>query len=141
MALPVPEVGLVVHFNYLWRRERDRGVDNARYPRPCAIVVATRRTADGALLVAVAPITHAEPRGGDAALEIPLPIRRHLDLDELRSWVIVDELNEFVWPGHDLQPNAEGEIAYGVLPNRFYQRIRQAVLEAVRTGKLGRVPR
>ena len=47
MAIPDPEPGLVVHFNYLWSSEFDRGREEARYPRPCAIVLSYRRTADG----------------------------------------------------------------------------------------------
>jgi hypothetical protein len=34
MAIRDPEPGLVVHFNYLWSSEFDRGREEARYPRP-----------------------------------------------------------------------------------------------------------
>ena len=57
MAIPDPEPGLVVHFNYLWSNEFDRGREEARYPRPCAIVLSYRRTADGATIAMLAPIT------------------------------------------------------------------------------------
>ncbi len=36
MAIPDPEIGLVIHFNYLWKREHEIGRENARYARPCA---------------------------------------------------------------------------------------------------------
>jgi hypothetical protein len=141
MALPRPEIGLVIHFNYLWKREREQGRENARYARPCAIILAMRRGADDRTIVVVAPITHQTPVNGVAALEIPATIKQQLGLDEARSWVVVDEVNEFVWPGFDLQPNVKGDVAYGILPNRFYQKVRLGVLEAARIGGLRRVPR
>ena len=141
MNLPEPEVGLVIHFNYLWKREHDLGRDHARYARPCAIVLAQRRRADGAMMVLLAPVTHAAPMAGAGAVEIPQAVRRHLGLDGERSWIVTDELNEFAWPGFDLQPNAGGDFAYGVLPNWFYQRLRGAVIGSVRAGRLARVPR
>ena len=141
MPLPDPEAGLVIHFNYLWRSERDRGRDNARYPRPCAIVLAHRRAADDETVVVVVPITHSPPDAETKALALPVAVKRHLGLDDAASWVVVDEVNEFVWPGFDLQPNAKGEVAYGFIPKRLFQRIREGVLESARSGRLGRVPR
>lgn len=140
-ALPTPEAGLVIRFNYLWRRERDQGRDNARYPRPCAIVLAHRRSSDGQVLTLVAPITHSPPTDYDRAIELPPQVKTHLGLDAHRSWVITDEVNEFVWPGFDLAPDAAGDIAYGFLPPRLYEKIRRSVLEAARDGRLGRVDR
>ena len=139
--MPEPEVGLVIHFNYLWKREHDLARDNARYARPCAIIVAQRRQADGTVMVLVAPITDAAPRVNTAAVEIPSAVKRHLRLDDARSWVVTDEVNEFVWPGFDLQPNSAGQIAYGVLPNRLFQQIRASVIAQVEARRLGRVLR
>ena len=141
MALPDPEIGLVVHFNYLWKREQAEGRENARYARPCAVVLAHRQRSDGVLLVVVAPITHSEPIGDTVAVEMPAKVKRHLGLDEARSWIVVDEVNEFVWPGFDLQPNAKGDFAYGVIPNALYGRVRDRVLECARHGRLDRVQR
>ena len=140
-AIPDPEIGLVIHFNYLWKRERDQGRDNARYARPCAIILAHRRTTDGTISVIVAPITHSPPMAETSAVEIPQAVKRYLGLDDQRSWVVADEVNEFTWPGYDLQPNAAGEIVYGVLPDRLFQQIRTRVLERIKAGRLGRVLR
>lgn len=141
MALPVPEPGLVIRFNYLWKREDDQGRDNARYPRPCAIVLSLRRAADGLTLVMVAPISHSAPMPDTRALEMPAAVKRHLGLDDARSWIIVDEVNEFAWPGFDLAPDARGEIALGLLPPKFYEAVRRMVLESAQLGALGRVVR
>lgn len=69
MAIPDPEPGLVVHFNYLWSREYDRGREEARYPRPCAVVLSYRRAADRSISVLLAPITHSEPVAGSRAID------------------------------------------------------------------------
>lgn len=95
---------------------------------------------DGSLVVLLAPITHSEP-GGAAAVEIPPKVKAHLALDWARSWVIVDEVNETAWPGFGLQPNVEGKYAYGFLPPRLYNRIKDAMLAAVQARQLKRVPR
>ena len=141
MAIPDPEPGLVVHFNYLWSREYDRGSLNARYPRPCAIVLSYRRAADGMTVVMLAPITHSEPRGGDRAIEIPAAVKQHLGLDPLRSWVMVDEVNETAWPGFDLQRNSQGQYAYGFIPRPLFRRIKDSMLQVLKEHRLKRVSR
>jgi hypothetical protein len=45
--------------------------------------------------VTVLPITHRAPHDPASAIEIPLPIKRHLGLDDDLSWIVVDEGNEF----------------------------------------------
>jgi hypothetical protein len=55
---------------------------------------------------------------------------------EKPSWVVVDELNTFVWPGVDLERNKEGEFVWGRLPESFRRKVRDAVLEAQREGAL-----
>jgi hypothetical protein len=140
MNIPAPEPGLVVHFNYLWARENDQGREEARYARPCAVILSYRRAADGSLIVLLAPITHSAPASA-AAVEIPPKVKAHLGLDWARSWVILDEVNETGWPGYDLQPNADGKYAYGFLPPRLYSQIKTRLVEALREHKLKRVPR
>ncbi len=141
MSVPSPEPGLVVHFNYLWSREAERGREEARYARPCAIVLSYRRAADGATIAILAPITHAEPREGDRAIEIPPAVKAHLGLDDQRSWVMVDEVNETAWPGFDLQPLPDGRFTYGFIPPRLFGQIKDALREAVQARRLRRIPR
>ncbi len=141
MAIPDPEPGLVVHFNYLWSSEFDRGREEARYPRPCAIVLSYRRTADGATIAMLAPITHSEPRPDDQAIEIPQAVKKQLGLDDLRSWVMVDEVNETAWPGYDLQTNAQGQYAYGFIPPTLFRRIKAEMMQVLKASRLRRVPR
>lgn len=141
MAVPSPEPGLVVHFNYLWSREFDRGRTEARYPRPCAVVVSYRRAADNTVIVMLAPITHAPPMPGDRAVELPQAVKAQLGLDDQRSWIMVDEVNESPWPGFDLQTDSRGRYACGMVPPRLFRRVRDEMLRVLRDGSLRRVPR
>jgi hypothetical protein len=122
--IPSPEPGLVICYSYLWHYERQTGRDEGRKNRPSVIILTAERKGDGATMVVVLPITHLPPANPDAAIEIPLAIKRHLGLDDGRSWVIVEEGNEFAWPGYDLRliPNT-GRYEYGFLPPRFFAQI------------------
>ena len=45
-----------------------------------------------------------------------------------RSWVVIDEANDFIWPGPDLRPAVSGDpstVAYGMLPPGFMAVLRQ----------------
>jgi len=140
MPLPTPEPGLVVHYGYLWRHEHERGRDTARYARPCAIVTAVRRTVGGELNVVVAPLTHRRPDPDRNAVEIPVGVRRALQLPQ-RTWAIVDEVNAFVWPGFDLEVNDDGVFEWGQIPAALHNQISGGVLTAARAGRLRLTPR
>ncbi len=70
----------------------------------------------------VLPVTHRQPDDPAAAVEIPRAIKKHLSLDDERSWVIVSEGDQFVWPGHDLRKvRNTDQYDYGYLPPRFFK--------------------
>ena len=127
---------MVISYAYLWHREHAAGQEEGRKDRPSVIVLAVEREADGAVLVTVLPITHSRPADLTWALEVPMPIKRHLGLDATPSWVIVAEGNEFIWPGYDLRrrPNTD-RYDYGFLPPRFFDRIVQAFLACQQAGR------
>jgi hypothetical protein len=127
MAIPTPEAGLVISYAYLWHREHQAGQEEGRKDRPSVIVLATERVDDGATAVTVLPITHSAPADPASAVEIPAPVKRHLGLDAERSWIIVAEGNEFLWPGYDLRkvPNTD-RYDYGLLPPRFFNQVLDA---------------
>jgi hypothetical protein len=140
VALPEPRPGLVIRYAYLWRDEAARGRDEGSKDRPCVVVLAVERRA-GETVVIVAPITHAPPRKGSVAVEIPAATKRRLGLDEQRSWIMTNDLNEFVWPGHDLRPVPRTRpvtFAYGLLPGDLYEAVRKRVLEHARARTLHR---
>lgn len=130
MPLPAPEPGLVICYEFLWGYEADAGHDTDMKRRPCAIVVASE-TRKGQVCVTVAPITHREPRHPAEAILIPPRVKAHLGLDAQASWVVLNQLNRFVWPGLDLHPvpgGRPGQFDYGFLPPRLFERIRQGIL-------------
>lgn len=130
MTLPVPHPGLVISYSYLWLDEQAQGREEGVKDRPCAIVVA-RRMEEGKTIVTVVPITHTPPRDLKAAMEIPSALKTHLGLDVERSWIVLSEYNEFLWPGPDLRPvksGKHGDFAYGVLPPGFFKRMRDHLL-------------
>jgi hypothetical protein len=142
MAIPTPEAGLVISYAYLWRHEHRAGHDEGRKNRPGVIVLVVERDTDGAFLVTVLPITHRAPSVAATAVEIPLPVKRHLGLDDARSWIILDEGNEFLWPGYDLQKIPKSDrYDYGFLPPRFFNQVRDAFFAWHRKGKLSLTPR
>lgn len=124
MAFPTPQLGLVLSYAYLWHHEHQAGREEGRKDRPCVIVLAVTRE-DGQTMVTVLPITHTPPADPAQAVELPPPVKRHLGLDGERSWVMLHEGNEFVWPGFDLRPIAgdEQRYAYGFLPPRLFRQI------------------
>ncbi len=73
-------------------------------------------------MVRVAPVTHSPPDNPRVSLELPQAVKRHLGLDDDRSWIILDEVNEFTWPGFDLRPvpGARDTFVYGFLPPRLF---------------------
>lgn len=110
MTWPKPEPGLVIRYSYLWKREAEAGREEGTKDRPCAIIITLLRQHESPL-VRVLPITHSQPADRDGALEIPQETKLRLGLDSARSWIILDEANDFVWPGPDLRPSVNGQLA------------------------------
>jgi len=130
VAFPAPRPGLVIRYGFLWSHEASAGASESAKDRPCAIVVAARRSEDGDIIVVVAPITHGAPDDATASIELPGAICKTLKLDAGRHWLRLDELNRFAWPGFDLRPipGRRGEYAYGMLPPGLFEQLRQGIL-------------
>ncbi|MDZ4736325.1 MAG: hypothetical protein SGJ07_08235 [Rhodospirillaceae bacterium] len=133
MALPKPHPGLVIAYDYQWCQP-----GHAAQP-PAALVLAVADQA-GERLVTAAPITTDSPADPRDAIELPRATCRRLGLgvglkgalgdsdtaSDARCFVIVSEVNRFVWPGPDLRPVATrsaSAFVYGVLPPRLFKRI------------------
>ncbi len=127
--IPAPEAGLVIGYAYLWRHEHLAGLDEGAKDRPSVFVLSVERASDGATIVTVLPITHRPPSITGEAVEIPPLVKRHLGLDDQRSWIVVTEGNEFRWPGYGLRKAAgRDRYDYGFLPPRLFNQVRQAFL-------------
>ena len=140
MSLPAPHPGLVISYSYLWANEHRRGQEEGLKNRPCAIVVA-RQTIHDQTVATVVPITHTPPGENDWAIELPAVTKKRLGLDDQRSWIILDETNDFIWPGPDLRPIKPGKFAYGTLPPTLFRQMRDLILKAHHARQLDRIKR
>ena len=148
MGLPDPYPGLVISYAYLWSREDARGIEEGGKNRPCAIVltrsVVTEPTGQTRKIVSVVPVTHVEPADPELALEIPAALKKHLSMDASRSWIMLDETNEFLWPGPDLRAISRDrpkDFAYGTLPPKFFARMTARLIALARARRHHRVVR
>jgi hypothetical protein len=143
VPLPTPELGLVVSYAYLWNSEFEEGREEGLKDRPCALVLSSQNE-DGNTIVAVVPVTHSPPERPEEAVEIPAVIKRRLGLDEARSWIVVSEINRFLWPGPDLRPVSRAEperFEYGFLPPALFRQVLERFEATVDARRLRTVPR
>jgi hypothetical protein len=143
VAFPAPAAGLVIRYSYLWLEEHKRGREEGVKDRPCAVILVAVDQ-DGDHVVTVLPISHAPPTDPDLAVEIPALVKRRLNLDEDRSWVVLTEANRFIWPGPDLRPATRGvaeSVVYGPLPFALFEEIRTKFVAALRARRAGVVRR
>lgn len=144
MALPEPVPGLIIRYSYLWHSEYLKGRDEGQKDRPCAIIAAIRKDEGGETRVLVLPITHNPPEHPALAVEIPTATKARLHLDDGRSWVVLSEWNEFIWPGPDLRrlPGmTDASIAYGMIPPGLYASIRDRFLALANSRNVNQVKR
>ncbi len=130
MPFPPPEPGLVIGYAYLWHSEYEQGQEEGLKDRPCAIVLSVRDE-EGDIVVSVVPVTHTPPTHPGEGIEIPVATKQRLGLDNDRSWIVVNEVNRFVWPGPDLRPIAGGaadRFDYGFLPPSLFRKIKECLL-------------
>ena len=144
MNLPDPRPGLAIRYAYLWESEAREGREEGVKDRPCAIIVAILREGQEHPIVRVLPITHTPPHDPADALEIPAATKARLGLDSERSWVVLNEANDFIWPGPDLRPvpgSDPGTVAYGFLPPGFMLALRERLQRRWREKKAKAVTR
>jgi hypothetical protein len=149
VSLPKPLPGLVICYNYLWADDALDGREEGGKQRPAAIVMAVdqpRQDNPGTTetRVYVLPITHSAPAKGTAAIQIPAQVSRAAGLDAARSWIVLSEFNEFVWPGFDLAriPGRNtNAFVYGFLTPGFFASVRDRWLALDAAGKSQSVPR
>lgn len=142
MDIPPPKPAQVIRYAYLWADEHDAGREEGAKDRPAAVVM-TMLIDEQDVRVVVLPITHAPPSAGTDAVAIPAAIKRSLGLDDDPSWIVVDELNVFVWPGPDLRQvsAARDTCLYGYLPAGFFNTVRERAVSAIRQRRTRQVPR
>ena len=129
MPLPRPEPGLVVRYDYLWAAQTGSARASGK-ERPACLVATLDDEADPRLVVLL-PITHSQPRGETAGVEIPAAVARRLGLDEARAWIVISEANVDFWPNSGLAPlpGRRGVFAYGFLPPVLFETVKSRFLK------------
>jgi len=112
----------------LWSHEADAGKEEGLKDRPVVVVVAVENVS-GKTQILVAPVTHSEPRSPQSGIEIPINVKRDLGLDNDRSWIILTELNRFIWPGPDIRIVDGGDDPFhGAIPDHLFIQTRNAIV-------------
>ena len=139
--IPDPTPGLVIRYAYLWDSERALGREEGAKYRPAVVVLAVAARSEGGGEVTVAPITHRPPADPAGAVAIPSDTAARLGLDTAPSWILVTEVNQFVWPGPDVRPASPGRWAYGLLPPGMFRAVRDRLAAFARGGRVRPVRR
>lgn len=137
MPLPAPEPGRVLHYNFLWSTEAAVGAEEGDKARPSVIVLASV-TEEDETVVYVVPITHSPPISKGSHIEVPIETAKRLGLDDQQSWIVVEEMNKFVWPGPDLRriPGNNALWHYGDIPAKLLEKIKRQVCSIRAAGRL-----
>ena len=123
MPLPRPEIGLIVHYGFVWSGPDHGPPPDAGKDRPCLIVdllpeeILGRKT----LRVTYLPISHAEPRKGESAILIKPKIANYLGLTAEKSYLYTSYACEDDWPFDVVPvPGSKGKFHYGIIPPAFF---------------------
>ena len=139
--MPIPQPGDVLSYSYLWSHEAARGQEEGLKDRPVVVVVGHLTAAQRTQLIVV-PITHSAPNHAEDAIELPQDIKRHLGLDQERSWIVMTEVNRFIWPGPDIRPiGDDGDPLFGALPEWFFLKLREAFAQKLANKRLSDILR
>ena len=123
----------------MWADEAERGQEEGLKDRPAVVVLAKTVRGDRPELL-VAPVTHSEPADG-TVVEVPGRVKRHLGLDDERSWIVTTELNRFLWPGPDIRPAKGSQTPlYGAIPAKLFDQVKRAISEQASAERM-RIPK
>lgn len=139
MHLPTPFPGLVLRYAYLWQAIATKGISHVQKDCPCLVLAVSEQQRDS-LTVTVAPIQPFAPPNPAQGVMLPDGTHTRLALEGAQSWVMLTEVNRFIWPGPDLctVPNTDPpSVVYGVLPPRLFDDIRTQLVENAR-GKVAK---
>jgi hypothetical protein len=131
--LPVPSIGDVWRYPFLWSREAARGEREGRKARPVAVALLTRNTAGEAEVVMV-PITSHPPGDDLFAVEIPAIEKRRAGLDgHLPLWIVTDEANTDI-PERSFY--FEPDARLGAFSLQFIKAVQRLMIQALKARKL-----
>ncbi len=104
------------------------------------VVLATAEKSGG-IQVVVAPVTHSPLGTRGDAIEMPGLVKRDLGLDRERSWIVVAEVNRFLWPGPDVRPLQGGSPFYGAIPDWLFVQVRTEIGRLAACGEVRMIRR
>jgi hypothetical protein len=141
VALPRPQPGLIVRYDYLWAEEAAAGREQGKDLPTCLVAASDSSVAPR--FVVFLPITHSPPTGATVGIEIPPNARHAIGLDDQPCWVVVSEHNVDAWPNSGLLPipGRPGIFAYGFIPPRLFAQIKARFLDLARRGHSSRIRR
>ena len=98
--------GTLVHYQFLWSHEANRGQEEGVKRSPCAIILRSPNPhSDRIFLI---PITTQEPDADTPAIEVPELEARRMGLsDPMRRWIVLNEINVDEIPSYVLEPDAK----------------------------------
>jgi hypothetical protein len=131
-----PQVGAVISFCYLWRREFEAGLVEGLKARPCLVIAVEPERGQGAARpwVTVLPVTR-QPHRGPGVVTMPADTRRRLGLDDESSWIVLGEANAFLWPGYDVRAlPGGGTWLYGHVGRGLFGAVRRGIVELLQGG-------
>ncbi|MBD0416801.1 plasmid maintenance toxin (PemK-like) [Oryzicola mucosus] len=127
------KVGYIFRYSYLWNWQHLEGREEGDKDRPCLVLAIVTTEEDGSPFVRVLPVTHTAPENPDDAVEIPLPVKARLKLDDDRSWIVLTESNHFVWPGPDIRPVGTENGYYGAIPPVLFEMVKRRFVDVARS--------
>ena len=93
--------------------------------------------------VTVAPITYTPPTNDGEAVKLPPRVKHALGRDDDRSWIVLDEVNQFAWPGQDIRPvpGSKDRFAYGFIPPRLFDTVIRRIIELAAARRVAQISR
>jgi hypothetical protein len=84
--------GLIIRYDFLWKREADRGEETGRKACPVCVQLLMDRSGRAAEPVILLPLTTKEPYGDTIGIEVPELEARRAGLSA-RAWVVINSFN------------------------------------------------
>ncbi len=132
MKKPEPQSGDIICFDFLFKRDKEKGLIDGEKDRPCAIVLARVMKEGHEPTVLLAPITHTEPKPGVDAIELTGRMRKACGLDDQKQWIITSEINTASWTDAGIVPAEPGK-------QWLVGRMPKGLAEAARNRAFGRI--
>lgn len=122
-STPLPRIGDILNYVFLFNAEAARGRDEGIKARPCLVIAVN----PASMRVTVTPLTTKGDSYPDA-IGVPQDVARKANL-QFPTAVVVAETNSFRWLGYDVRPLVStADFRIGRMPPGFTAKIMTAVV-------------